>query len=120
MADRTYTIHVTTGDDLVAGTDAGVYLEMTGSGGSSGEFELGGDIFAFETGQTDRFVVSLPDLGEVAEACLRLDEANEDGWYVETLGVEDDAGGIWSFTFERWLGEESGTLRACVVADEFD
>jgi hypothetical protein len=120
MADKTYVIHVTTGDDPVAGTDSNIYMELIGEQGRSGEFALGGDLFAFETGQTDRFEVTLPDLGDIRQVCLRHDASADPGWYVETVGVEDNAGGIWSFTFERWLDSEEhgGVLEACADADE--
>lgn len=120
MADKTYTIHVTTGDDPLAGTDSKVFIELVGEQRRSGEFELGGDLFAFETGQTDRFDVSLPDLGEIREVCVRHDASADSGWYVETLGVDDGDGGIWSFTFEQWLDalEHGQQLSACAEADE--
>jgi hypothetical protein len=119
MADKTYAIHVTTGDDPVAGTDSNVYVELIGEKGRSGEFVLGGDLFAFEIGQTDRFEVTLSNLGDIRQVCLRHDASIDPGWYVKSVGVEDGAGGIWSFTFERWLDPKEGDgLEACIDADE--
>jgi hypothetical protein len=120
MAEKMYVIHVTTGDDPLAGTDSNVYMNLIGDLGESGEFLLGGDLFAFEIDTTDRFEVTLPDLGELREACLRHDASVDPGWYVKTVGVEDGEDGIWSFTFERWLDPEEGDkqLEACAEADE--
>lgn len=120
MADKNYVIHVTTGDDPLAGTDSNVYMEIIGENESSGEFVLEGDLFAFETDGTDRFEVTLPDLGEIKRVCLRHDASIDPGWFVRTVGVEDSDGGIWSFTFEQWLDAEQdgGALKSCVDADE--
>ena len=120
MADKTYVIHISTGDDPLAGTDSNVYMELFGDTASSGEFVLGADLFAFEVDTTDRFEMSLPDLGELRRACVRHDAAVDPGWYIKTIGVEDGQGGIWSFTFERWLDPEEGDrkLEACADADE--
>ncbi len=72
------------------------------------------DIFSFETGGTDKYILEVPDLGDLARCCLRQDNSEvgpSSGWQVKDVRVEDDeTSRAWTFTFNRWLGlEESGT-----------
>lgn len=113
-----YTVWVTTGDQNLAGTDSNVFIQLVGEQGQTEPLHLPArDIFAFEASATDRFVLDIPDLGELTTCCIGHDNAEGDsGWYVKTVRIRhDDSGREWSFPFEQWLGvEESGNLSACV------
>ncbi|MBN1679283.1 MAG: hypothetical protein JW966_03270 [Anaerolineae bacterium] len=114
-----YTVYIRTGDDTLAGTDSNVFIEMFGTGGSTGEIHLPArDIFSFEAGATDKYILEVPDIGDLTRCCLRQDDSEtgpSSGWQVKDVRIEDDeTDRVWVFTFDCWLGlEESGTLSAC-------
>jgi hypothetical protein len=122
MAAKTniYTIYVTTGDHELAGTDSHVFVQLFGSTGQTESLYLPPpDVFAFEAGSVDKFILEVPDIGELTRCCIGQDgsEANGTGWLVESVRVEDDeTEREWLFVFNQWLGrDESGTLTACVT-----
>ncbi|WP_119072292.1 PLAT/LH2 domain-containing protein [Aggregatilinea lenta] len=108
MKQNIYTIYVRTGDDPDAGTDSSVYFQLFGSSGQTEEILLPArDIFSFETSGTDKFILQVPDLGDLTRCCLRL-EATSDGtetrWELKDVRVEDDdTDRTWTFAFNRWL-----------------
>lgn len=120
MKQNIYTIYIRTGDDPVAGTDSNVTIQLFGTNSQTDEILLPPkDIFSFESGGTDKYVLEIPDLGELTRCCLRQDNTEvgpSSGWQVKDVRVEDDeTSRNWTFTFNCWLGlEESGTLSACV------
>jgi hypothetical protein len=120
MKQNIYTIYVRTGDDPTAGTDSNIFLQLFGTQGQSDEIHLPArDLFSFESGGTDKYILEIPDLGEVVRCCLRQDNSEtgpSSGWQVKDVRVVDDeTDRAWTFTFDCWLGlEESGTLTVCV------
>lgn len=120
MTQNIYTITIRTGDDPLAGTDSNVFIQLFGTNGQTEEIFLPArDIFSFEAGGTDRYVLEVPDIGDLTRCCLRQDNTEagpSSGWFVKEVRVEDDeTERSWTFTFNRWLGpDESGTLNACV------
>lgn len=115
-----YTIYLRTGDDPLAGTDSNVFIQLFGTTGQTEEIFLPArDIFSFEAGGTDKYVLEVPDVGDLARCCLRQDNSEvgpSSGWFVKDVRIEDDdTDRAWTFTFNCWLGlEESGRLSACV------
>lgn len=115
-----YTIWVTTGNQELAGTDSNVFIRLAGTQAVSETLFLPTqDIFAFESGSVDKFVLDVPELGEIKECCIGHDNSEGDsGWFIRTVKVQNgESNQEWLFTFEQWLGvEESGVLSACVEA----
>lgn len=122
MKQNIYTIYVRTGDDTLAGTDSNVYIQLFGTSGQTGEIHLPPrDIFSFESGSVDKYILEVPDIGDLTRCCLRQDASETgaaSGWLVKDVRIEDDeTSRAWIFTFDCWLGiEESGKLSACVDA----
>lgn len=117
MTEPLYTIWITTGDQPLGGTDSNVYLLLTGTHGQTDWIHLPPeDIFAFEQGSTDRFVLDAPDVGDLTRCCVAHDNSADPGWYVQDVRVQHNATGrTWDFHFAQWLGEEeSGRLAVCV------
>jgi hypothetical protein len=113
----TYTIWITTGDQPLGGTDSHVFIQLFGQKGHTQSIHLPPeDIFAFEQGSTDRFVLEAPDIGPLNRCCIGQDASADSGWYVQNVRVRhDDLSQEWTFIFDRWLGvEEAGSLTACV------
>jgi len=110
-----YIVWVTTGDDEHAGTDSNVFIRLAGTQGVSETLHLPAqDVFAFEAGSVDKFVLDVPDLGDLRECCIGHDNS-DGGWYVKTVQIQHEAtGSQWGFVFEQWL-DEAGELSTCVV-----
>ena len=118
MPQPTYSVWVTTGDQPLGGTDSNVYLMLFGSGGQTDWVYLPTeDIFAFEEGSVDKFILDIPDLGELTRCCVAHDSSADSGWYVENVRVQNLATGKeWLFVFQQWVGEEeAGRLAVCVT-----
>lgn len=118
MSGPTYHVWVKTGDQPLGGTDSTVYLMLTGTAGETGWIELPAeDIFAFEEGSTDKFVLETPDLGDLTRCCVSHDASADSGWYVETVRVQHAGNGReWTFAFHQWVGEEEAGRRAVCVS----
>jgi len=115
---NTYAIWIRTGDDNLAGTDSNVFIQLFGTSGQTESIHLPArDIFSFESSSTDKYVLEVPDLGELTRCCIGHDNSEGDsGWFVVDVKIADDeTDRTWTFTFQQWLGvEESGKLYACI------
>src|SRR5574342_595838 len=117
MKTNSYTVWIKTGDQPLGGTDSNVFIQLFGTNGQTDSIFLPPeDIFAFEEGGTDKFILEVPDLGDLTRCCIGQDATADSGWFVETVLVkDDDTDREWMFVFNQWLGmEEAGTLAACV------
>ncbi len=118
MATNIYTIWVKTGDQNLAGTDSNVFIQLFGTDGQTESIHLPSqDIFAFESGSVDKFILEVPDVGELTRCCIGHDNSEGDsGWFVVDVRIQDDeTDREWKFVFNQWLGvEESGKLSECV------
>jgi hypothetical protein len=118
MKTNIYTIWVKTGDQPLGGTDSNVFIQLFGTEGQSESLWLPArDIFSFEAGGVDKFVLEIPDLGELTRCCIGQDATADTGWYVESVHVkDDDTDREWVFVFNQWLGmAEAGKLSECVT-----
>lgn len=119
MADTiNYLLWIETGEQNLAGTDSDVFIQITGTQGQTDPIHLPEqDIFSFESGQTDKYVLQIPDLGDLKRCCIGHNNSEGDsGWYVKSVRLQhEDSGKSWTFTFDQWLGvEESGKLSECI------
>lgn len=117
MEEPTYTLWIKTGDLPLGGTDSVVHVMLYGTGGQTEWIPLPTeDIFAFEAGSVDKFVLLAPDVGDVTRCCVGHDASADSGWYVEQVRVQRHANGkIWEFVFNAWVGEEEAGRRAVCV-----
>lgn len=116
MGNNIYTVWIQTGTDGQAGTDSNVFIQLIGTEGKTESIHLPAqDIFSFEAGGTDKYVLEVPDLGELVRCCIGHDNsANDFGWFVVNVRIADDeTDREWMFTFNQWIGNE-GKLFACV------
>jgi len=117
---NTYTIWIRTGDETLAGTDSHVFIQFFGTDGQTDSIHLPAkDIFSFEAGSTDKYVLEVPDVGNLTRCCIGHDNSEGDSdWFVVDVRVQDDeTDREWLFTFNQWIGmEEFGKLFECVAA----
>jgi hypothetical protein len=113
---NTYSIWIRTGTEALAGTDSNVFIQIYGTEGKTESIHLPAkDIFSFEEDSVDKFILEVPDLGELTRCCIGHDGSVDSGWFVVDVRVADDeTDREWHFPFNRWIGiEESGKHFAC-------
>uniref|UniRef100_A0A9J8ARP5 Lipoxygenase homology domains 1a n=1 Tax=Cyprinus carpio carpio TaxID=630221 RepID=A0A9J8ARP5_CYPCA len=127
---NSYEVHVYTGDMLGAGTDAGVYINIYGEMGDTGERKLrkSNHLNKFERRQVnhfqeDVFTITGMDLGLLKKLRIRHDNKQANAaWYldrVEIFDTKDET--MYFFPCQRWLAvdEDDGQLgRELVPVDE--
>jgi hypothetical protein len=119
MSDPTYTLWVKTGDESLGGTDSNVYVMLFGEDGHTDwVFLPPQDVFAFEEGGLDKFVLDVPDLGDLSRCCVSHDASADSGWFVEYVRVKRNSDDKeWNFMFHQWVGEEeAGRRSVCASA----
>lgn len=123
VAETTYRVYVTTGDDKYAGTDSNITLTLTGNLGVSRPTKLEKSLTnknKFERGKTDEFVLGpMAALGDIKAIKLRSDFARGmkigligDGheWQVAEVKVKDENTGT-EYIFDcknMWLSKKYG------------
>lgn len=111
-----YTVTVYTGDVSGAGTDANIFLTITGTRGSTGEQRLNGLISgnAFERDQTDKCVLhGLPSVGEITSITVRSDDSFAgSAWYLGWVEISSPGVTTRRFTLNDWIkaGQLTRTL----------
>ncbi|KAL7853335.1 hypothetical protein AOLI_G00201790 [Acnodon oligacanthus] len=125
LEENTYEVHVFTGTMWGAGTDAGVYINIYGEMGDTGERKLrkSNHLNKFERGQEDVFSITAMDLGLLKKLRIRHDNKQANAaWYldrVEIMDTKDET--TYFFPCQRWLAvdEDDGQLaRELVPVDE--
>lgn len=110
-----YRLRVRTGDAPFAGTDAKVYVTISGSGNATHEIELKKKFRTedtrnmFERNSTDEFRIDwAKELGEVNTIHVRHDNAlAEAGWFLWDMKLTlDGTDKVWYFPCEEWLDKE--------------
>ncbi|CAH1787210.1 unnamed protein product [Owenia fusiformis] len=116
-----YKVNVTTGDVWGAGTDAVVFINISGEHGDTGERELqdSNNINKYERNQTDEFVIKAVELGELKRLRIRHDNAGGGAaWFLGHVEVEDPKSKKkWFFPCQRWLAtdEDDGQIARDLV-----
>ena len=113
--ELTYRLRVRTGDVSFAGTDAKVYVTISGSENSTQEIELKKKLRTedtqnmFERNDTDVFQIGwAKELGEVNTIHVRHDNALvEAGWFLWDMKLTlDGTDKVWYFPCEEWLDKD--------------
>src|SRR5262245_17758471 len=84
-----YTIWVRTGDVSLGGTDSNVFIQLSGTTGRTESIHLPPqDIFSFEEGSVDKFILEVPDVGDLKRCCVGHDSTQDTGWYVVDVRIK--------------------------------
>ncbi|XP_013416715.1 lipoxygenase homology domain-containing protein 1 isoform X2 [Lingula anatina] len=121
MEEIEYKVKVHTGDIMGAGTDANVFINISGEKGDTGERALkdSQNINKFERNVTDEFIVKAIDLGKLKKVKIRHD--NKGGgaaWFLDSVEVEDvKSKRSYYFPCQRWLAtdEDDGQIARDLV-----
>ncbi|KAG2499991.1 hypothetical protein HYH03_002273 [Edaphochlamys debaryana] len=105
-----YRVIVKTSDMRGAGTDADVFLTIYGPKGDTGERPLDNSANNFERNQTDTFILTGPDVGEVERIRVRSSGTGLGAaWHLDKIDVMSSAtGNQYSFPFRGWVDEKNG------------
>jgi hypothetical protein len=111
-----FQVTITTGDRSFAGTDANVFITLTGDRGTSQEFKLDtANHDDFEQGNTDAFtVVSNRAVGNITSIRLRHDNSGLfSGWFCQRIVIRNlDTGQQRTINVNRWFAtdEDDGSI----------
>ena len=115
-----YKITLFTGDVDDAGTDAQVFITISGNPGMrTTEYildKVGNDR---EQGSVDTYTVESRDIGRVSAILIRHDNTGDrPGWFLDKVTVVDQGSGDkFTFPYYNWLAvdENNGSLRAYLL-----
>ncbi|XP_048360273.1 lipoxygenase homology domain-containing protein 1 [Sphaerodactylus townsendi] len=108
-----YEITVVTGDVPGGGTDASIYIMLFGCNGNTEEMQLEKDGDRFEVGQTDIFIMEIPDIAPLRKMRVRTDgEGCRPDWFLEQIVMKNlTTQEVTTFTYSEWLSTELGENR---------
>ncbi|XP_040192273.1 lipoxygenase homology domain-containing protein 1 [Rana temporaria] len=109
-----WSLWIWTSDVKNAGTDANILLQIFGQKGKSDELRLDNNSDNFETGQTDKFMIELPDLGALYKIRIWHEKRNAfSGWHLSKLTLlKTLTKEKYTFKCGRWLdlNEDDGEI----------
>ncbi len=106
-----YEVQIHTSDLIGAGTDAGVFITLLGTKGTSPEIRLESHKADFERDAVDLFrLYGIQDLGDITGIRLRQDNTGHSpGWHVDYALVRQiQDGEAYLASFGRWLAADEG------------
>lgn len=109
MGKNKYVIEVKTGGRDNAGTDAGVFIQLTGDKGISGEIELDDSKDNFEKNMLDKFTIETEDVGRLRKIKLfHNNKGRNAGWFVDYVAITDKNRNLtWKVDIYSWLEKEN-------------
>ncbi|XP_072269601.1 lipoxygenase homology domain-containing protein 1 [Pyxicephalus adspersus] len=109
-----WSLWIWTSDIKNAGTDANILLQIYGEKGKSDEIRLDNKSDNFETGQIDKFMIELPDLGPLYKVRIWHEKRNAfSGWHLSKLTLlKTLTKDKYTFKCGRWLdlNEDDGEI----------
>ncbi|ESO86828.1 hypothetical protein LOTGIDRAFT_166832 [Lottia gigantea] len=110
---KEYEIIVSTGNKRLGGTDANVYITLYGTEKNSHKVHLnrGKTGEHFNRGQSDRFLVSVKDLGVIKSIRVEHDgHGMADGWNLDKIIIRNTANQkeIYYFLYGGWIASDEG------------
>ncbi|XP_072215279.1 lipoxygenase homology domain-containing protein 1 [Excalfactoria chinensis] len=100
-----WSLWIWTSDIKNAGTDATIFFQIYGDKGKSDEMKLDNNSDNFEAGQTDKFMIELPDLGTFYKLRIWHEKRNPfAGWHLDKVTLlKTLTKDKYSFSCGRWL-----------------
>uniref|UniRef100_A0A803YK55 Lipoxygenase homology PLAT domains 1 n=1 Tax=Meleagris gallopavo TaxID=9103 RepID=A0A803YK55_MELGA len=100
-----WSLWIWTSDIKNAGTDATIFFQIYGDKGKSDEMKLDNNSDNFEAGQTDKFMIELPDLGTFYKLRIWHEKRNPfAGWHLDKVTLlKTLTKDKYSFNCGRWL-----------------
>ncbi|XP_015757568.1 PREDICTED: uncharacterized protein LOC107336976 [Acropora digitifera] len=121
--DYEYQVHIYTGYEWGAGTDANILITLFGEDGDSEETKLDNNKNNFERGQKDSFVISCGKyLGRLSKIRIGHDNTGFGAaWFLDKVTVEDPKTGVEViFSCQRWFStsDDDGKISRELVRDD--
>ena len=112
-----YGVSIATGNKIYAGTDAMVSMEVVGTWGrATHTFEQSKNLF--QKGKTDRFLVRVPECGNLQSVRLWHDGAGfGSDWFVDRVAFDSSSGARWEGEFSCWIkkGEDRSVTKKLIL-----
>ena len=110
LANTEYSISIHTGTVHKSGTGAKVFIKLYGENGRTEDIRLDNQENNFENGQTDTFLITTQDIGDIKSIRLRHDNSGEKpGWYVDSVEIRNkQTGKELEFIVNNWLASSTG------------
>lgn len=98
------------GQETCSGTDADVFIQLTGSNGSFGPHQLPAGPEAFGTGCRDTFRLVTPSIGELQQVTISHNNMGfSPAWFLQRLELTNlDTGVKYVFQVAAWLDDAIG------------
>lgn len=115
---RYYKVILKVGNFDGAGTNAGVYIKLSGLKGESKFIELDSPKDDFEKGTINTFVIEADrDIGAIKYITVKHDNSGKNpSLYIDRITVEDiEAQTIYAFRCKRWLARDKGDRKISAV-----
>ncbi|XP_044174758.1 uncharacterized protein LOC114975839 isoform X5 [Acropora millepora] len=118
-----YQVHIYTGYEWGAGTDANILITLFGEDGDSEETKLDNNKNNFERGQKDSFVISCGKyLGRLSKIRIGHDNTGFGAaWFLDKVTVEDPKTGVEViFSCQRWFStsDDDGKISRELIRDD--
>ncbi|KAL9973900.1 hypothetical protein ACROYT_G020408 [Oculina patagonica] len=99
-----YRVAVTTADELWAGTDADVFIQIFGKKGNTSAVELTKSGNLFERGDTDEFILVENAVGSLTKVGIKRNENGIfDDWKLAEVSVRPGGSLAYRFAFNEWI-----------------
>lgn len=113
-----YKVIIKVGNLEDAGTNAGVFIKLSGSKGESKFIELDSPKDDFERNTNNTFVIEVDqNIGTLKNITVKHDNSGKNpSLYIDRITVEDiEAQKTYSFSCKRWLAKDKGDKKLSVV-----
>lgn len=99
-----YYVSVTTADEMWAGTDADVFIQIFGENGNTSAVELTKSGNLFERGDVDDFILVENAVGSLEKVGIKRNEKGAfDSWKLELVTVKPAGVLVHKFAFNKWI-----------------
>ena len=107
-----YSVSVVTGTVGSAGTDADVYVTLTGTQGRSRAINLDTPFYDdFESGQTDTFEIGTAPIGDIVSVQMEIRSMIPREWFLDLVTVTDSVSEkVHRFPCYRWLTSDDPVI----------
>lgn len=118
IGGQTHEWHITvrTRKHVSAGTNADVYISLTGPGGTSADHELDDpNRDDFESGHVDQFTINTKEIGRPTKVTVRQNgDGHNPDWMLDWIDVKDILGTKCTghAYFNRWIEEHDTETRS--------
>ena len=113
----TYKVILFTGNVDNAGTDAEVFITITGTETTTREYILDNPGNDREQGSIDAYTVEAENIGNLSYVKIRHDNSGDrPGWFLDkVIIIHQGSGTEWTLPYYNWLAIDEGQIEAILA-----